>query len=145
MTNQVCSFTCCNMLSHILWQTPYLYSCGNLKSISWIFWSKFLWKFSSKVRCGQVETLLASSWLINKSFYSIKHPPDSMQILFKKKGKGKYKVNSWGIKLFFSCPGSSLPDLGQSVTEWFSANLEFWHKERLLRPETLQTFDQSDV
>ena len=49
-----------------------VFSRGNLKSISRIFWSKFLWKFSSKVRCGQAETLLASSCLINKSFYSIK-------------------------------------------------------------------------
>ena len=29
----------------------------------------------------------------------------------------------------FSCPGSSIPDLGQWVTQWVSANLEFCHKE----------------
>ena len=41
----------------------------------------------------------------------------------------------------FSCPGSSIPDLGESLT----ATLECWHKEWLLRLETPQTFDQSDV
>ena len=46
---------------------------------------------------------------------------------------------------FFSCPGSSIPDLGQWVSEWLGATLEFWHKDRLLRLETLPTFDQHDV
>ena len=45
----------------------------------------------------------------------------------------------------FSCPGSSIPDLGQWVGGWVTATLEFWHKEWLLRLETLQTFDQSVV
>ena len=55
----------------------------------------------------------------------------------------------YGITLLFSCPGSSIPDLGQwvthSLTHSLTATLEFWHKEWLLRVETLQTFDQSDV
>ena len=42
----------------------------------------------------------------------------------------------------FSCPGSSIPDLGQSLCHWVAATLEFWHKEWLLRLETIQTFDQ---
>ena len=49
----------------------------------------------------------------------------------------------------FSCPGSSIPDLGQwvtdSVTDSVSATLEFWHKEWLLRLRTLQMFDQQGV
>ena len=45
------------------------------------------------------------------------------------------------IAILFSCPGSSIPDLGNSV----SATFEFWHKEWLLRLGTLQTFDQHDV
>ena len=32
-----------------------------------------------------------------------------------------------------------------SVDQWVSATLEFWHKEWLLRLQTLHTFDQSDV
>ena len=31
------------------------------------------------------------------------------------------------------------------LSQWVGATLEFWHKERLSRLETLQTFDQSDV
>ena len=49
----------------------------------------------------------------------------------------------------FSCPGSSIPDLGQSVSQSVSqlvpVILECGHKELLLTLETLQTFDQSDV
>ena len=41
---------------------------------------------------------------------------------------------------FFSCPGSSIPTLADSLT----ATLGFQHKFWLLRLETLQTFDQSD-
>ena len=48
-------------------------------------------------------------------------------------------------RVIFSCPDSSIPDLGQWLTHWLTATLEFWHKEWLLRLETLQTFDQSDV
>ena len=51
-------------------------------------------------------------------------------------------ITRWAV---FSCPGSSIPDLGQWLTEWLPATLEFRHKEWLLRHETLQTFDQSDV
>ena len=35
--------------------------------------------------------------------------------------------------------------VSQSVTQWVSATLEFWHKECLLRLQTLQSFDQSVV
>ena len=45
----------------------------------------------------------------------------------------------------FSCPGSSLSGLGQSVNQWVSATIEFRQKEWLLRLETLQTFDQHNV
>ena len=55
---------------------------------------------------------------------------------------GGYSLLSINI---FSCPGSSIPDLGQSLSHWVTATLEFWHKEWLLRLETLQTFDQHDV
>ena len=54
----------------------------------------------------------------------------------------------WFCKLYFyvlDCPGRFIPNLGQSVHESVSATLEFWHKEWLLRLETLQTFDQHDV
>ena len=40
---------------------------------------------------------------------------------------------------------SSIPDLGRSVSESVTATLELRHKEWLLRLETTQTFDQSDV
>ena len=46
--------------------------------------------------------------------------------------------------LIFSCPGSSIPDLGQSLTDWVTATLEFLHEEWLLRLQTIQTFGQSD-
>ena len=42
--------------------------------------------------------------------------------------------------VMFSCPGSSIPDL----CHWVTSIFEFWHKEFLLRLETLQTFDQGD-
>ena len=45
---------------------------------------------------------------------------------------------------FFSCPGSSLIDLGQSLTDSVSATFEFQHKEWFLRLQTFQTFDQHD-
>ena len=35
--------------------------------------------------------------------------------------------------------------ISQSVSQWLSATLEFWHKEWLLRLQTFQTFDQSHV
>ena len=48
----------------------------------------------------------------------------------------------------FSCPGSSIPDLGQWVSQWVSqsvtATLEFQHKLWLLKLKTPQTFDRSD-
>ena len=31
--------------------------------------------------------------------------------------------------MFFSCTGSSIPDLGQWVSEWVTVTLEFWHKD----------------
>ena len=37
--------------------------------------------------------------------------------------------------MMVSCPGSSIPDLGQWVTDWLTATLEFWHKEWLLTIE----------
>ena len=45
-------------------------------------------------------------------------------------------------RLIFSCPGSSIHDLGQSVTKSPTATLELRHKEWLSR---LQPFDQNDV
>ena len=48
----------------------------------------------------------------------------------------KRKIEKKG---FFSCPGSSIPDLGG---EWLTATLEFQHKEWLLRLETLQSFEK---
>ena len=53
--------------------------------------------------------------------------------------------NDWAFVFVFSCPGSSISDLGQSLDQWVTATFEFWHKEWLLRLETLQTFDQHDV
>ena len=51
----------------------------------------------------------------------------------------------WLSLVVFSCPGSSIPDLGRSVSHSLSATFEFWHKEWLLSLQTLQTFDQHDV
>ena len=54
-------------------------------------------------------------------------------------------ASKWSEKhISFSCPGSSIPDLGQWLTDWLGATLEFWHKEWLLRLETLWTFDRGD-
>ena len=41
------------------------------------------------------------------------------------------------LYIFFSCPGSSIPDLGHWLTDWLTATLKFRHKEWLLRLETL--------
>ena len=51
----------------------------------------------------------------------------------------------FSLASLFSCPGSSIPDLGGSLTHWLTATLEFRHKEWLSRLQILQTFDQSDV
>ena len=37
----------------------------------------------------------------------------------------------------FSCPGSSIPDLGHSLTDWVTATFEFWHKKWLFTLDTL--------
>ena len=53
-------------------------------------------------------------------------------------------LNSLGqrsVLPLFSCPGSSLPDLGQWLTKSLTATFEFWHNGWLLTHETLQTFD----
>jgi len=60
---------------------------------------------------------------------------DFLDLLSKKKTQS-------AIYMLFSCPGSSIPDLG---SQWLTATLEFWHKEWLLRLQTLQTFGRSDV
>ena len=52
--------------------------------------------------------------------------------------------NSGVPPVIFSCPGSSVPDLGQWVTHWLPLS-NFDKKRLLLRLETLQTFDQSGV
>ena len=57
--------------------------------------------------------------------------------------KGHIFVSAYTPPLVFCCPGSSIPGLGGG--EWLTATLEFRHIEWLLRLETLQTFDQSDV
>ena len=49
------------------------------------------------------------------------------------------------FRIVFSGSGSSIPDLGHSLSHSVSATLEFRHKEWPLRLETLQTFDHSDV
>ena len=55
-----------------------------------------------------------------------------------------YHLLAW-IASVFSCPGSFIPDLGQSVSQWVTTTLELWHKEWLLRIQTRQTFDQHDI
>ena len=51
-----------------------------------------------------------------------------------------FRKEFYTFSIVFSCPGSSIPDLGH----WLGATLEFPHKEWFLRLETLQTFDRSD-
>ena len=58
--------------------------------------------------------------------------------------KSKVHMNFFYVYIF-SCPGSSIPDLGQWVSQSVTATLEFRHKEWLLTLETFQTFYQRDV
>ena len=100
-------------------------------------WPQYIGRLSSISFASEVEwlhSLIIFNWLVCKS-ESIQYVPQDL-------------ASSYCL-CFFSCPGSSIPDLGQWVTgwlgDWVTATLEFWHKEWLLRLETLQTFDRHDI
>ena len=59
---------------------------------------------------------------------------------------GHYFIERWNFQIFLAALAALyLTLVTDSLTDWLTATLEFWHQEWLLRLETHHTFDQSDV
>ena len=92
-------------------------------------------------------------WWVDTTLYFLQHSPRfckfgcfpvSCTILhIQHIGKREDGENDKSSLIIISCPGSSIPDLGEWVTHWVTATLEFRHKESLSRLQTPQTFGWS--